>query len=148
MPVARRLVLAAAALLPLGAGAQAAGAGTAAPALRRGAVMPGGPPDEVWDVWPGRPPGGERVAAWASAATGGAPPPRPALAGDIRGYARPVLAVWRPRRATGGSLLVLPGGGYRFVSWDNEGSSVARRLLPTGATIYGLAYRLPGRPQR
>ncbi len=107
--------------------------------LKRSPVTPGRAPDEVWDVWPGRPPGGEQVAPW-----GGAEPPRPTLVGDIRGIARPVLAVWRPSAPTGGSLLILPGGGYRLVSWDNEGTAVAQRLLPTGATIFVLAYRLPG----
>ncbi|MBE7218684.1 MAG: alpha/beta hydrolase [Caulobacteraceae bacterium] len=103
-------------------------------------VNPGLPPMAVMDVWPGgRPPGAGRVAAWR----GPAPPPRPELHGDIRGYARPVLAVWRPEQADGTSLLVLPGGGYHFVSWDNEGASVARVLLPGGPTVFVLAYRLP-----
>ena len=135
MPLARRLFLSLAALLP-------AVAGAAQPVrMRRNPVVPGRAPDAVWDVWPGRPPGGERVAAWA----GAAPPPRPVLNGDTQGIARPVLAVWRPGgAATGGSLLVLPGGGYRIVSWDNEGTAVAQRLSPTGATVFVLAYRLPG----
>lgn len=55
-----------------------------------------------------------------------------------------MIGVWRPQNAAGGSLLVVPGGGYHIVSWDNEGTSIAERLLPTGATIYVLAYRLPG----
>ena len=131
MTIDRRLFLAGAGLAPVAA--------SAAP-IKRQPVTPGRSPDEVWDVWPGRPPGGERVSLWG----GHEPPPRPTLKGDIRGYARPVLAVWRPERATGGALLVLPGGGYHVVSWDNEGTSVAQRLLPTGATIYVLAYRLPG----
>ena len=131
MRLDRRLFLAGAALTPIAA--------SAAP-LQRHPVTAGRPPDEVWDLWPGRPPGGEHVALWMSRE----PPPRPNLRGDIKGYARPVLAVWRPPRTTGGALLVLPGGGYNIMSWDNEGTSIAQRLLPTGATIYVLAYRLPG----
>ncbi len=134
MLLARRLFLAAASLLPAVAGAR-----TLVP-LQRAPVTPGREPDEVWDVWPGRPPGGDRVAMWAS----GKPPSRPVLRGDIHGIVRPVLAVWRPRTPVGGSLLILPGGGYRIVSWDNEGTAVAQRLLPVGATIFVLAYRLPG----
>ena len=134
MPLGRRLFLAGAGLLSAATSPHAPG-----PIIRR-PVTPGRAPSEVWDLWPGRPPGGERVALWA----GSEAPPRPTLEGDIKGYARPVLAVWRPERATGGSLLVLPGGGYHAVSWDNEGASVAQRLLPTGATLYVLAYRLPG----
>lgn len=134
MLLARRLFLATAALLPAAARARAL------PPLRRSPVTPGRTPDEVWDLWPGRPPGGESVAAWA----GGELPPRPVLRGDIRGIARPVLAVWRPQAPTGGSLLLLPGGAYRLVSWDNEGTAVAQRLLPSGVTVFVLAYRLPG----
>lgn len=141
MPLTRRWLLeaaalASAALWPI---ATRAAARSEQRSTRR-PVQPGPAPQEVWDVWPGRPPGGERVTAWS----GSQPPPRPVLTGDIRGYARPVLAVWRPQFPSGGSLLILPGGGYHIVSWDNEGTSIAHRLLPTGVTIYVLAYRLPG----
>ncbi len=141
MSLSRRWLLTAATLVP--AAFRPAGALARSPAtqpLTREPVRPGAPPQDVWDVWPGRPPGGERVPAWSSPT----PPPRPVLAGDLHGYARPVLAVWRPQHASGGSLLILPGGGYHFVSWDNEGTSIAQRLLPTGITVYVLAYRLPG----
>lgn len=134
MILSRRLFLTSYSLLPAVAGAR-----SVLP-LKRSPVTPGRLPDEVWDLWPGRPPGSERVALWA----GRERPPRPLLRGDIKAIARPVLAVWRPAQPTGGSLLVLPGGGYRFVSWDNEGTAVAQRLLPSGATVFVLAYRLPG----
>ena len=135
MRLDRRLLLAAAALWP-----GLAAASVVREPVKRGPVVPGRAPDEVWDVWPHRPPGSERVVAWA----GDVAPLRPTLKGDFSRVARPVVGVWRPEKATGGSLLVLPGGGYQFVSWDNEGSTVARRLLPTGVTVYVLAYRLPG----
>lgn len=134
MLLPRRLFLPLAALLPMIVAAR-----QALP-LRRSPVVPGPAPSEVWDLWPGVPPGGERVGSWL----GGTPPPRPTLSGNILGIARPVLAVWRPSKPTGGSLLILPGGGYRLLSWDNEGTAVARRLLSSGATMFVLAYRLPG----
>ncbi len=147
----RRGLLAASALLPALAPALQARAAEAAPAARRRApyaprlpVEPGRAPDVVMDIWPAAPPGAGRVAAWS----GGAVPPRPTLRGDLKGVLRPVLAIWRPAgaaaRTAGPTLLVLPGGGYGFVSWDNEGSSVARVLLPAGFTVGVLAYRLPG----
>lgn len=129
----RRRLLAVAALVPATIG------GALAPA-RRLPVDPGRAPDAVVDVWPGAPPGAQGVAAWRS----GAAPARPELRGELRGVVRPVLALWRPARAGGGALLVLPGGGYGFVSWDNEGAGVARALLPDGLTVGVLAYRLPG----
>ncbi len=142
----RRTLLAAAGALPAATAASAAQARSpassparAAPYAPRLPVNPGLPPAAVMDVWPGgRPPGAEHVAAWRGRA-----PARPELRGDIRGFARPVLAVWRPETPDGTSLLVLPGGGYSYVSWDNEGSSVARVLSPGGSTVFVLAYRLP-----
>ena len=116
-----------------------AAAGAVPPPLKEGVTPPARKPDDLWDVWPGRPPGGEAVAAWANGAT----PPRPTFIPLTTGYARPVLAVWRPKRPTGGSLLILPGGGYRIVAWDKEAAAIAERYLPLGVTCYALAYRLP-----
>ena len=143
MKIDRRTLLAASGALPMAGAAAAQSAASAMPRPRTYAprlpLDPGLPPMAVIDVWPGgRPPGAENVAAWAAGS-----PPRPELRGDIKGYARPVLAVWRPETPDGTSLLVLPGGGYHYVSWDNEGSSVARVLLPGGPTVFVLAYRLP-----
>lgn len=61
----------------------------------------------------------------------------------ITGVARPVLVVRRPARPSGGAMLVIPGGGYGFLSYDNEGTSQAAWLNARGITAFILLYRLP-----
>jgi acetyl esterase/lipase len=52
--------------------------------------------------------------------------------------------VFRPARANGHAVLVIPGGAYWFVSVANEGVELAERLTPLGITVFVLTYRLPG----
>ena len=137
MTLDRRSLLA---LAGLAAAAPALAEAAPVPApLHEGVTPPAKAPDQVWDVWPGRPPGGEAVAAWAKGAT----PPRPTFKPITTDYARPVLAVWRPKGPSKASLLILPGGGYRIVAWDKEAAAIAERYLPLGVTCFALAYRLP-----
>lgn len=51
----------------------------------------------------------------------------------------PVLP--RPERANGRAVIVVPGGGYRFVSIDSEGFRVANALAAEGYTAFVLKYR-------
>jgi acetyl esterase/lipase len=106
-----------------------------------GPGQPAWPPAEHFPLWPGRAPG--------------APEPLPILAPTmngphdrrelwLRGVAEPMVAVFRPARPDGRALLVIPGGGYGFVSVHNEGIDVASTLTPQGITCFVLAYRLPG----
>jgi acetyl esterase/lipase len=62
----------------------------------------------------------------------------------LRNVLKPDLRVFRPARANGHALLVLPGGAYWFVSAANEGAELAGRLTPLGITVFVLTYRLPG----
>ncbi|MEI9852536.1 MAG: hypothetical protein WDN24_18625 [Sphingomonas sp.] len=50
----------------------------------------------------------------------------------------------RPARPDGRAVLIIPGGGYNFVSVHNEGIDVASVLTPHGITCFILVYRLPG----
>jgi acetyl esterase/lipase len=90
----------------------------------------------------------EVVPLWPDAMPGGrfAPVPRPAdLAPTfLTGVAWPELRVFRPARANGRSLLVIPGGAYSFVSVRNEGVDVAQAFVAMGYTVHVLVYRLPG----
>jgi len=70
------------------------------------------------------------------------PPSRREL--HLRGVAEPVVGIYRPANPDGRALLAIPGGGYRYVSVENEGINVARTFTPLGVTVYVLAYRLPG----
>jgi acetyl esterase/lipase len=61
----------------------------------------------------------------------------------VTGVARPGLTVRRPGRANGAAVLLIPGGGYGFIAWDNEGEEQARWLNKLGVTCFILSYRLP-----
>lgn len=120
----RRTLLAA----PLAAGA-AGSARAAAPA-----VLP---------VWPGDAPGGTGVTVVEEIVE------RPPAAGGLRdrivkGVRRPTLTVFEPARPNGASLLMTPGGGYRWVVMDKEGYECAGRFAAAGVTVYVASYRLPG----
>ena len=56
----------------------------------------------------------------------------------------PSLHIWRPRLPNGRTLLVIPGGGYLFVSIANEGVEIAERFAAQGYLVAVLDYRLPG----
>jgi acetyl esterase/lipase len=62
----------------------------------------------------------------------------------LRGVATPEVGVFRPARADGSALLALPGGGYEFLSVQNEGLDVAQRFNAERVTVFVLTYRLPG----
>lgn len=90
---------------------------------------------ETIALWPGRPPGARARLP--------NPARRPSRETEIFGIARPTIAIYRPARANGIGILVVPGGGYEYLAIDNEGSQVADRLTAQGYTAFVLTYRLP-----
>jgi len=62
----------------------------------------------------------------------------------VFGISRPRMAVFRPGKPNGGAVLIMPGGGYRWVVVDKEGYEMARWLSERGVTAFVLFYRLPG----
>lgn len=62
----------------------------------------------------------------------------------LTGIATPGLVVRRAPNPNGTAMLVIPGGGYGFLSYDNEGEEQARWLNARGITAFILLYRLPG----
>lgn len=94
-------------------------------------------------LWPGPPPGS---------------PPAPDLPAPklqratvtggkeyrLKGVSTPALYVYRPARPNGVGLIVMPGGGYTFLSVENEGSAPATFYTDFGYTVFVLGYRLPG----
>lgn len=98
------------------------------------------PPKERFPLWPGKPPGAPTkpiVPNW----TMNNPPPNREL--WIRGVPFPEVHVYRPARPDGSSLLVLPGGGYEFLSIQNEGLDPTERFNAERTTCFILTYRLP-----
>ncbi len=86
-------------------------------------------------LWTGTPPGGGFRAVQV---------PADSPATFLRNIQQPGLRLFRPARANGASVLVIPGGAYDFLSIGNEGVDIAQRLNALGYTVYVLVYRLPG----
>lgn len=93
-------------------------------------------------LWPGAAPGTE---SWTG--------PEEEADADIPGVGRihvvtnvtvPTLTVVRPPagRANGAAMLVLPGGAYRALAWDLDGTEVAQWLAARGVTAFVLRYRV------
>jgi acetyl esterase/lipase len=60
----------------------------------------------------------------------------------------PTLTVFRPAagKGNGTAIIVAPGGGFRVLSWKNEGLNVATWLSEHGYTAFVLKYRLHRMP--
>lgn len=57
----------------------------------------------------------------------------------------PTLEICLPdkNKANGVGVLIIPGGGYRIVSYTNEGTDIAKEFNKIGITAFILKYRLP-----
>jgi acetyl esterase/lipase len=86
-------------------------------------------------VWPSVPPGGTFVPVTLPA---GWPEP------FVANVATAELRIFEARRPNGHAVLAIPGGGYLFVSVQNEGADFAAKLNERGYTVFVLVYRLPG----
>ena len=62
----------------------------------------------------------------------------------VSNVTNPTIAVYHPTAgsATGAALIVAPGGGHRFLSFDSEGHGVAKWAASVGITGVVLKYRL------
>ena len=61
----------------------------------------------------------------------------------IRGVPFPEVHVYRAAKPDGSAILSLPGGGYEFLSVQNEGIDAAERFNAERTTVFVLTYRLP-----
>jgi acetyl esterase/lipase len=116
MPLRARLVAAAALVLSSAAAAQS----------------------PVVALWPGAAPGSE---GWTHQEVEFRDPQGLAM---VRNVVRPTLTAYLPSKetATGTAMIVAPGGGFRMLSWDSEGTLVARWLQQRGVAAFVLKYRL------
>lgn len=66
----------------------------------------------------------------------------------IRNVIQPTLTAFlpEPATATGTAVIVCPGGGFRFLSWENEGTIVAEWFQKKGVAAFVLKYRLKQTP--
>ena len=63
----------------------------------------------------------------------------------IRNIQTPRMAYWKSIKSNTKklALLVIPGGGYSYVSYENEGRKIAERFQNEGFDVDVLKYRLP-----
>jgi acetyl esterase/lipase len=99
------------------------------------------PPKERFPLWPGKPPGAPARPIALDWTMNGGPGNRELW---IRGVPMPEVHVFRAAHPDGSSLLSIPGGGYDFLSVQNEGIDVAERFNAERTTVFVLTYRLPG----
>ncbi len=92
----------------------------------------------VIPVWPGVAPGSEQ---WTQTEAEYLNPGKQKM---VRNIVSPTLTAYLPSRdtANGTAVIVCPGGGFRFLSWQSEGTDVAQWLAARGVAAFVLKYRL------
>ena len=96
-------------------------------------------------IWPGAPPDAQQVDGPEVAG----PVTDHLVAGKpwtyISNVSQPTITVYSPKeKNTGVAVVVFPGGGYRILAIDLEGTEVCDWLTSTGITCVLLKYRVPG----
>jgi acetyl esterase/lipase len=99
--------------------------------------------------------GGEApIRLWPDGPPGPKADPQPAEIGFtdpagkamVRNVSDPTLTVVRPAEPNGVGVIIAPGGGWRMLSWQNEGTDLAAWLAGRGYTAFVLKYRLMPTP--
>ena len=100
-------------------------------------------PTSVIHVWSGKAPGepkdlGPEVTQ----------PPKPGEEPPttrVTNISSPTMSVFLPpaEKRNGTSVVICPGGGYRILAWDKEGTEVAAWLNSLGVSAFVLKYRTP-----
>jgi len=98
--------------------------------------------------------GHAQIALWPGEVPDALPNPEPEAAGPppgkdwwprVTNVSQPTLTVYAPtRRNTGVAVVVFPGGGYRMLAMDLEGTEICDWLTARGITCVLLKYRVPG----
>ncbi|MEW6157760.1 MAG: alpha/beta hydrolase [Verrucomicrobiota bacterium] len=105
-------------------------------------------PARVLDLWPGTPPGEKGDIGEERDMT---KPADGQIAGRrvmrIGNVSKPTLSIYPAPASqnTGTAVLVCPGGAYRILAWDLEGTEVCEWLNSIGITGALLKYRVPKR---
>ena len=93
-------------------------------------------------IWPGQAPGTESWTGPEQAAD--AELPNVGKVHVITNVTIPTVTIFRPSagKANGTAMLVLPGGAFRALAWDLDGTETARWLVKQGVTAFVLKYRV------
>jgi acetyl esterase/lipase len=99
---------------------------------------------QTFNIWPGTAPGSEDATLVESTVA------FPLKPGEhlVRNVTVPTLTLVRPAKGAMSSTVVIiaPGGGFRFLSIDDEGYLVANWLADHGITSFVLKYRVSKTP--
>ncbi len=96
---------------------------------------------KVVPLWPGTAPGSE---SWTQKEETIAVPQVAAGRPLVRNVTQPTLTAFLPNtaNATGTAVIVCPGGGFQFLSWESEGTEIAEWFRARGVAAFVLKYRL------
>jgi len=103
-------------------------------------------PDEIIRLWPDEPP--SKLEGVGPEVEFRGPVGTAAHAVMLRNVSEPTLSVFRPTngKPNGVGVIVCPGGGWRILAWEHEGTDVVRWLTTHGYTAFLLKYRVRGTP--
>src|SRR4051812_44272761 len=67
----------------------------------------------------------------------------------VRNVVTPTLTMYKPEagKANGASVIIAPGGAFRFLMVDYEGVDMAHWLIRRGVTAFVLRYRVMHTPE-
>src|SRR5262245_60862382 len=100
-------------------------------------AVPAAAQTTVVPLWPGAAPGSEswtqKEATYGERGNG-----------HVRNVVTPSLTLYLPTTATatGAAVIIAPGGGFRWLAWEKEGTLVAEWLQKRGVAALVLKYRL------
>lgn len=112
--------------------------------LLSGLLLLAAAPAQTIDVWPGPAPG--EKGDIGEEKTDGNKPGQPTFV-RVTNVTKPTLTVFPAPEGknTGAAVVICPGGGYRVLMMDYEGTDVAKWLNGLGVTGIVLKYRVPAR---
>lgn len=130
---ASKILLATASLLLLHAASTQAADWDPGPEYEQIELWPKGAPDAIHPI------ASESVEIGTKPYKGGKP------VTSVYNVSRPTLTIYPPKGAnSGAAVVVFPGGGYRGLAIDLEGTEVCDWLTAKGITCVLLKYRVPG----
>lgn len=100
--------------------------------------------NEIIRLWPEGPP--TTLKGVGAEAQYHAPVGVAAQALMLRNVSEATLTVYRPEKPNGVGIVVCPGGGWRILAWEHEGTDVVKWLTARGYTAFLLKYRVRGTP--
>ena len=122
--------------------------GTESVAGNAGSGGGGGSPTEVcpftsdeYLLWPAVPPGDKAVTIEEVTTERSQDPS--VMDRTITGVTRPSLVPYLAKAPGGAAAIIIPGGGYSYITIDKEGVDIAQWLNSLGVSAFILKYRLP-----